>query len=187
MMRPRDRLGQGARGAQHALMRAVNRQENPSPPKPPAMRRSVRLGLPQLIGIPLLLCIPILALAGVFGETDKRIRIEGNRLDVAAVVPARYRHGQTLHIQITIADRTGAALQEVRVFLDSAYLSRFEHIAVMPDPVTPYSIELHDVHQSAVSINLEMSASRWGVHHGEFVVTGSGDTIRLPLSTRVFP
>jgi hypothetical protein len=74
------------------------------------------------------------------------------------------------------------------VQLDTSYLSNFAVLATQPAAVLPDLIRVPgDSAVNALSVVVELRAASVGLHRGEFLVHGAGETLRIPLRTRIFP
>jgi hypothetical protein len=160
----------------------------PDPPGPPEIRRRLALYRFQLIGLPFLLAIPLLALLGVFGERWQNVSGEGGALEASARYPAVFRYKMIDAIELHVRNRGHAVLDTITISLDSAYAGRFSTVTAIPPFNGPFELELTRVEPGASRrVRIEIQAERYWSHSGYLTVAAAGDTIRMPLTTMVYP
>lgn len=156
----------------------------------PEQPRRIKLHGFQWIGLPFLLAVPIFAILGVFGETWVRADATGTGLSLSLEYPARYRYKQINTLELRVRNTTAATLDTVVVALDTAYASRFSTLMFVPSARAPFEVELLDLEAGEVALVwIELQAERYGRHRGVLEARSSGlpDTVRVPLSTYIFP
>lgn len=163
-------------------------QRREGPPKPPGLRPAVALTLRQWVGIPILTLIPILALFGLFGEHLRTEQTTVGGLGVTITYPDRVHYRQTLTAQLTVHNRGAVPLDTVWVQYDTAYLNAFLVSGATPAFTIPYRIPLTAVQPGEHRMTLiTLNGDQRGRVRGAVHVTDGTDTVRLPLSTFVFP
>jgi hypothetical protein len=160
----------------------------PDPPEPPEIRRSLSLYRFQLIGLPFLLAIPLLALFGVFGERWQDVRSSQGVLEVSGRYPAVFRYKMIDAIELHVRNRGDAVIDTITVALDTAYAARFSTITAVPPFTGPFELDLTAVEPGASRrVRIEIQAERYWSHSGHVTVAAGSDTIRIPLTTVVYP
>ena len=75
----------------------------PSPPPAPSINLKIQLTLKQRIGLPILLAVPILALFGIFGETQAHAHAASGSIDLEVSYPARFRYRQVQSLRVSVS------------------------------------------------------------------------------------
>lgn len=164
--------------------------ENPQgPPQAPDIAPRVHFSVAQRIAFLVLVLIPLLSLAGAFGERMSETHGERGALLVHAAVPARLRYRQRMTLDITVLNRSGRAIDDVRVHIDSTYLDRFSAVSISPLLSPDGAVHFGIIGPaSSVLMTATLEGDRSGMIRGDAIVTDAqGDTVRLPLGSRVFP
>jgi len=143
----------------------------------------------QRIGIPILLAVPILALFGLFGETQGHAHTTSGSIDVEVSYPARFRYRQVQSLQVSVRNlSTTAAADTIRVSFDTAYISRFSSVRFDPAAKSAYTVDLTDVKPSESRlVSVELWGQDYGTHRGTVVARHGTDSAIVHLSTFVFP
>jgi hypothetical protein len=159
------------------------------PPEPPDIVPRLRLSVAQCIGIPLIALVPLVALARVFGESMVERADQRGPLLVSARVPARLHYRQRMTLDVSVANRSDAVVNDVRVRVDSSYLDGFSGVALAPQAAPDGSVYFGSLAPAAsVRLTVTLEGDRTGTIHGATVVTDArGDTARIPLASTVFP
>jgi hypothetical protein len=160
----------------------------PDPPGPPEIRRRLSLYRFQLLGLPFLLVIPLLALFGVFGERWTAVNAESGALELSVRYPAVFRYMMIDAVELHVRNRGDTAIDTITVALDTAYATRFSTVSAVPPFTGPFELQLTDVAARASRrVMIEIQAERYWSHSGELTVSSRADTIRIPLTTMVYP
>lgn len=160
----------------------------PDPPEPPEIRRRLSLYRFQLIGLPFLLAIPLLALFGVFGERWQNVRAEDGVLEASARYPSAFRYKMIDAIELHVRNRGHAVIDTITISLDTVYAGRFSTVTAVPPFTGPFELELTGVEPGASRrVRIEIQAERYWSHSGNLMVAADRDTIRMPLTTMVYP
>lgn len=160
----------------------------PDPPGPPEIPRKLSLYRFQLLGLPFLVAIPVLALFGVFGDRTGTLRGDSGALEVSGQYPSVFRYKTINAIDLHVRNRGRAGIDTITVALDSTYASRFSTITAIPPFTGPFVVDLTDVSPGESRfVRIEIQAERYWSHEGEITVAAGADTIRLPLSTMIYP
>ncbi|HEY2027096.1 MAG TPA: hypothetical protein VGG78_08810 [Gemmatimonadaceae bacterium] len=159
------------------------------PPQPPDIAPRLRLSVAQRIGIPLIALIPVLALLRVFGESRATWVDQRGPLLATAHGPARLRYRQRMTLDVSVANRSSATVNDVRVRIDSSYLDRFTGVSLSPHASPDGWVYFGSLPPAAsVQLTVALQGDRTGAIRGAAVVTDAqGDTARLPLKSTVFP
>ncbi len=159
------------------------------PPPAPEIDRRFRLHGVQWVGIPILLLIPVLALFGVFGERWQSVSGETTELSVALDYPSSYRYHIINSLRMEVTNRTEALLDTVTIDLDTSYIEHFSNVSGVPPLDHAYALKLLALEPGETRrVRVELRGERYGRHEGVIRVTGTGaDTVRLPVSTFIFP
>ncbi|MFL5613596.1 MAG: hypothetical protein ACJ796_08050 [Gemmatimonadaceae bacterium] len=163
------------------------RQESPLP-EPPSLPRQIRLTRKQLLGLPLIVLVPLLTLLGVFGEHQGTVGVEHGPFSVVVRYPDRFRYRQVQQLDISLVNLSQRAIDTVRVSLDTAYISRFSSVRIIPTPRSAFVVELSGVGPGERRlVTAELWGERYGVHRGRIVVSAGTDSASVELRTLVFP
>jgi hypothetical protein len=140
----------------------------------------------QWMGLSLLALLPLLALAGAFGERWSALRAANTALEVTVTFPTVFRYKQVNQIQVRVRNRRPAALDTVRIAVDTTYLAGFSTINAMPSFSQPFELTLADIPPGGERLAvIEMQAERYGRFSGSLRVS-SGSDAPLPLSLNTF-
>lgn len=133
--------------------------------------------------------IPVLALAGVFGERDTSAERSVGSLLVAMKSPTRLRYRQRMTLSMSVTNRGAQLVDDVRVRLDSVYLGRFSSVVIAPAASPDGLVSLGTLlPSSSARVTVTLEGERAGGVRGETMTFDArGDTVRLPLATRIFP
>ncbi len=162
-------------------------EELPDPPAPPSLPRRIRLYRYQWVGLGLIVALPVLALAGVFGESWRSEEARGADVEAAVTWPERFRYKQVNSIEVRVRNTSSRVLDTMTVALDTALAGRFSTVRAIPSFTRPYETDLTDLRPGETSLVLvEIQAERYGRHEGTLSVIHR-DTVRIPISIRIFP
>lgn len=164
--------------------------ELPPDLRAPEEPRRFRLHRFQWIGMPLILLVPLLALFGLFGETRDHVEEVGSELAVDVEYATRYRYKQINWVETVVENRADSLLDTVVVDFDPAYVSRFSTYQFIPSPTEAFRVELVGMKPRERRIVwAELQAEQYGRHEGTLDVyrKGGGDTVRVQLSTFIYP
>lgn len=160
----------------------------PDPPGPPEIRRKLSLYRFQLIGLPFLVAIPVLALFGVFGERWSTVHDANGALETSVHYPTAFRYKMIDAIDLHVRNRGAAPIDTITVSLDTAYAGRFSTVTAVPPFTGPFEIDLPNVApRESRRVRIEIQAEQYWSHSGELTITAGADTIRVPLTTLVYP
>ena len=160
----------------------------PDPPGPPDTRRRPALYRFQLLGLPFLLAIPVLALFGVFGERWSVVNARSGSLEISVRYPAVFRYKMLNAIELHVRNRGATAIDTLTVTLDTAYAGRFSTVTAVPPFTGPFEVQLTDIAaQQSRRVHIELQAERYWSHSGRLTVAAGADTLRVPLTTMVYP
>ncbi|HEX6314538.1 MAG TPA: hypothetical protein VFZ73_06740 [Gemmatimonadaceae bacterium] len=137
-----------------------------------------------------LVLIPLLAMFGVFGESQAQAHGASADLELRVDYPTRYRYKQIDRVRVEVQNVSGAQLDTVTVAFDSSYTSRFSTLMFIPAAKEPFSVELtHLAPGSTRLVWVELQAERYGRHRGALRAWrhGGSDTVSVALSTIIFP
>lgn len=159
----------------------------PEPPPPPRTPRRVRLYAFQWFGIALLAVMPLLAALGQLGETWDEATMSGEVLAVSVRWPTRFRYKQLNSITVQVQNVGAATRDTVTVSLDTALANRFSTVRAIPAFARAYEAELTDLRPGESRlVVMELQAEEYGRHAGALTIA-SGESLRMPLSIRIFP
>jgi len=161
---------------------------DPSPPRAPSIEPRIQLSWKQRIGFPIMVVIPILALFGVFGESQTRARATSASLDMMVSYPSRFRYRQVQSLHVTVRNLSSTVADTVKVAFDTAYISRFSSVRFEPAPKAAYTVDLTDLKPSdSRLISVELWGQVYGNHRGTIVARHGTDSAMVHLRTLVFP
>jgi hypothetical protein len=165
---------------------------DPRPPQPPPVDRRFVLSR-HAIGASLLAILPVLALLGLFGESQAT-RTEGDDAALVTVeFPERFRYKQLQWVEIRVENTSSEAIPLVVVTVDSGYLDRFSEVAFVPEPTEVtrdvYRFEIRDLATGdSRVISSGLQAERYWLSEGEVTVEAGGAApVIIPISTLVWP
>ena len=152
------------------------------------MERSIALARYQIIGLVLLGMIPVLALAGVFGDRwDSRNEVSGS-LDVSLRYPTAFRYKTINSFAVHVTNRGTTALDTVTIALDTMYANGFSTVTAVPPFTGPFEVDLVDLPPGQTKlVRIEIQGERYWRHTGELTASSGPDTVRVPVSTIIFP
>ncbi|HEY2065631.1 MAG TPA: hypothetical protein VGG84_06700 [Gemmatimonadaceae bacterium] len=159
------------------------------PPEPPHVTPAIRLSVAQSVGIGLIALLSLLGLAGLFGESMVRRVDRHGPLTVSASVPARLRYRQRMTLQVSVANRGNETMSDVRVRIDSSYVDRFSAVVLSPQASPDGVVRFGSLGAGqSVMLAVTLEGDRSGAIGGSALVTDAqGDTVRVPLTSTVFP
>ncbi|MDP9202968.1 MAG: hypothetical protein M3P26_13710 [Gemmatimonadota bacterium] len=161
---------------------------DPSPPRAPSIEPRLELSWKQRIGLPILLAVPILALFGVFGESQDHARATSASLDMTVSYPSRFRYRQVQSLHVTVRNLSPVVADTVAVAFDTAYISQFSSVRFDPAPKSAYTVDLVNVKPSESRlVSVELWGQVYGNHRGTIVARHGTDTVIVHLRTLVFP
>ena len=165
----------------------MSAREQPEPPPPPEITRRIKLYPYQWIGLGVLALLPVLAWAGVLGESWRVERGRIGALDVVVSYPSRFRYKQLNQIEVQVRNASAAALDSVRVALDTAFGARFSTVQSLPPLDDAFSLTISTIpaQQTRLAV-IEIQGERYGRHQGTLTIAAS-DTVRISLSITIFP
>jgi hypothetical protein len=164
------------------------RVTNEAPPQAPTTTRRFALTKKQIVGLPLIASVPLLCLLGFFGERSERTTMVSTLLEVAIKYPSRFRYRQFEGLEISVRNRGTRVVDTVHVWLDTAYITRFSSVRIVPTPSRAFTVDLLQVRPGESRlVDAELWGERYGLHRGRIIVTGNDDTARVAISTFVFP
>lgn len=167
--------------------------DNPKPPDMPPFNRGLNIPPYQMIGMALMFIIPVLALLGVFGNTQTSSQEEDNVLDVEVIYPTRLRYKMIDSLIISVENTSNTMLDTITVEVDQDYISRFSTVQFTPSvkSVTndAYIVELSDVAPGETRIvSVMLQAEQYGPHAGTVnVYTGDREPLRFSIETFSIP
>jgi hypothetical protein len=159
-----------------------------SPPQAPSIHPKIELSWKQRIGFPVLLLVPLLALFGMFGESQAHYHTSSRSLDVSVDYPTRFRYRQVQSLHVTVRNVSPNVADTIRVSFDTAYISRFSSVRFDPATKSAYTVELTSVRPSESRwVSVELWGQDYGIHRGAIVVRNGSDSVLVHLRTLVFP
>jgi hypothetical protein len=167
----------------------VPKPADAQPPSAPHQISRLRLATGQRIGLSLMALVPLLALVGVFGERRESREAAHGSLVLRAEEPTRLRYRQRMTLDLSVANRGTAIVDDVRVRLDSSYLARFSNVSITPSTGPDGAVSLGALAPGgSARLAVTLEGERSGTHHGLATATdAAGDTTRLMLTATVFP
>ena len=175
-------------GGSSLALRAPMASPNPSPPRAPSIEPKIELTRKQRIGIPILLDVPILALFGLFGETQGHAHTTSGSIDLEVSYPARFRYRQVQSLDVSVRNLSTSVADTIKVSFDTAYISRFSSVRFDPAARSAYTVDLTDVKPSESRlVSVELWGQDYGSHRGTVVARHGTDSPIVHLSTFVFP
>src|SRR5712671_1153291 len=161
---------------------------DPSPPRAPSIDPRIQLTWKQRIGFPIMLVIPILALFGVFGESEAHARARSTSLEMIVSYPSRMHYRQVQSLQVTVRNLASTVADTVKVAFDTSYISRFTGVRFDPSPRTAYVVDLTDVKPSESRlVSVELEGQVYGSQRSAVVARHGTDSAMVHLRTLVFP
>jgi hypothetical protein len=162
--------------------------EAAEPERPPSIKPKIQLSWNQRLGFPILIAVPILALFGIFGETQTSAHVASGSLDLRVSYPARFRYRQVQSLRLSVRNISTRVLDTVSVAFDTAYISRFSSVRFDPATTTAYTVDLTNVKPSESRlISVELWGQDYGSLRGSIVARNGNDSVIAHLRTLVFP
>ena len=167
-------------------------KEVPQPPKPPDLGREFELRTVQAIGVGLLAVIVVLAAFGLFGIHRGQAAAEGERFDLEVSYPDRFRYKTSGALDVRLTNNGSQPVGTATVRFDRQYIDSFSGLRFTPSPesITDeyYEVVLMDIAPGrSKRIVVEVEAEEYWRHEGFVEVEANGETLRVDLSTFVFP
>ena len=158
----------------------------PAGPPPTAPRLSFTRK--QYLGLPLLAAIPVLTLFGVFGESRASVHAASSALEMTVRYPSRFRYRQVQSLEVAVRNVSPRILDTITVSLDTAYITRFSSVRIVPAPSDAYVVKLVDVKpMESRLVSAELWGERYGSHEGRIVASTHSDSASTLIRTMVFP
>lgn len=160
-----------------------------SPPQAPGLRRKLRFGRLQAVGIVAMFSIPLLALAGVFGESWETTRAQSPDLSIHVEYPERFRYKQINKLVVSIENRGAETMDSVMVAFDPAYVLAFSGPLFIPSASQAFRVPLTQLEPGDTElILLKIQGEKYGRHSGDIRVWNTrGDSLAVTVSTFIFP
>ncbi|MCR4340360.1 MAG: hypothetical protein NUW01_10800 [Gemmatimonadaceae bacterium] len=169
-------------------MARTRKSRSSEPPELPTMRRRLRFGGLQLVGLGLIMLIPVLAAFKVFGAGSATAADRGAALRMSVEYPPRIRRGSMEVVAVLVTNAGPSPLDTVTVRFDSAYVARFTDPQFVPSPSRAFEVELADVAPGETRrVQLGMRANEYGRHRGRIDAIHAGDSAGVGISTVVLP
>ena len=167
-------------------------KEVPQPPKPPDLGREFELRTVQAIGVGLLAVIVVLAALGLFGINRGQAAARGESLDLEVSYPERFRYKMRGALDIRLTNTGSQPIETATVHFDRQYVDSFSGLQFTPSPesITDeyYEVVLMDIAPGmSKRIAVEVEAEEYWRHAGFVEVEANGESLRVDLSTFVFP
>jgi hypothetical protein len=165
---------------------------DPRPPEPPPVDRRFVLSR-HALGAMLLALLPILALSGLFGESQATRTAAAGDVRATVEFPERFRYKQLQWIEIRVENTSSDVIPLVVVTVDSSYLDRFSEVAFVPGPTDvtsdTYRFEIQDLAAGdSRVVSSGIQAERYWLSDGRITVTaGEAAPLLIPISTLVWP
>jgi hypothetical protein len=158
------------------------------PPEPPHSARRIALTRKQWLGLPLIMLVPILTLFGVFGEHHSEIQLRTRSISAFVRYPDRFRYRQIQRLDIALRNTSTRTIDTLRVSFDTAYISRFSSVRIVPSPSSAFVVDLLGVAPGETRlITGELWGEQYGLHRGRIVASSGSDSAMVEISTFVFP
>lgn len=142
----------------------------------------------QWVGLPVLALIPVLALFGVFGERTATSTTTTTSLGVTVSYPASLRYRQMERLEIAVTNRTSRTIDSVQVSLDSAYLSRFIDVRVIPEPTAVYEVRLAHIAPGETRLVVaDVTGNRYWRHTASLGIATGDERATVRFSSLVYP
>lgn len=91
-------------------------------------------------------------------------------------------------IELHVRNRGAQPIDTITVGVDTAYAGRFSTVTAVPPFTGPFEVQLTDIApQESRRVRIEIQAERYWSHSGTLTVASRADTIRVPLTTMVYP
>lgn len=172
---------------------AKKKQQNAEPPQPPSIERKFKLYLTQMIGIPLLILVPVLALLGMFGETEDKVTISNPQLEMQVDYPTRFRYKMIDSVTVSLSNSSAEPISTVEIGFDRSYVEGFSTVTFTPAAHqitdTAYVVEVADLQPGETRIiSVEIQAEKYGRHQGAITATAeNAEALRVVIKTFTFP
>lgn len=166
----------------------MSTDELPDPPRAPSIERGIALSTFQKVGLIVLGLLPLLALGGTFGERWESVNAASGALEVSMRYPTVFRYKTINSFAVQVTNRGNTAVDTVTVALDTAYALRFSTVTAVPPFTGPFEVDLADLQPGQTKlVRIQIQGERYWRHAGELTTSGGPDTVRVPVSTLVFP
>jgi hypothetical protein len=157
------------------------------PKQPPEVPRRLRLHLHQMIGLSLIALIPILAIFRVFGDGIEFTKASTPSLLTEVEYPSKFKFKQSKVLRVKVTNASANTLDTTTVSIDTAYLSRFRDVSVIPEPTESYVVEFLQLKPGEKrEVLAEIEGKDYGEQRGIVTIATKQDTIRQPISSYIF-
>ncbi|MEO5510804.1 MAG: hypothetical protein ABIV28_07385 [Longimicrobiales bacterium] len=170
------------------------KHEDPSPPdesgpeSAPDPGRTVHFRPLQLVSLVILVGIIASALAGTYNHRARTTAVTIGGMTVHVHYTTRTRFQQTEIISVLVTNPGALPIDSLHVSVDTAYLSGFSEVTMIPDPAFPYGTSLSDIPAGGMrEVHVSARGDQAGRHRGSVMLSMHGDTVRVPLSTLILP
>lgn len=158
------------------------------PPELPVLKRRLKLGRWQLLGVAVLVLIPVLSMFKVFGAGQASVTGQAGSIRIEVDYPPRIRHGNTDMVMVLVTNVSGSAMDTITVDFDSSYVGRVLEPRFVPSASRALQVDLIGVAPSETrKVQVGFYAEDYGRHVGFVSARHAGDTARAALATIVFP
>lgn len=160
----------------------------PDPPEAPQIKRGVEISWRQMLGLLLLAVLPLLALVGMFGEAWRTAHGAAGPLEVSVHYPSAFRYKMLNALDVQLTNRGAVTLDTVSIALDTSYVHGFSTITAVPPFTGSFTLDVTDLRPGhSTLVRIEIQAERSWRHSGHLIASTASDTVRVPISTVVFP
>ena len=162
-------------------------------PQPPPFQRNIQIAPLQLIGMPLLALLPILALFGVFGESNTSASAANSDVSLSVDYASRYRYGMQETMAVAVTNLASQSPVTITVAFDRAYLQNFSQLSFLPDASQStdetYVVDLTNMEEGETRlVTLEMKGDQYWTHDGTVSASISGhEPVSVAVRTTIFP
>lgn len=158
------------------------------PPELPVLKRRLKFGGWQLLGVGVLVLIPVLSVSKVFGDGQALVSGQAGAIRIDVDYPPRMRHGSTEMVTVLVANLGPSAMDTVTVVFDSSYLGKVLEPQFVPSASRAFEVDLIGVApRETRKVQLGFYPEDYGRHAGSVSARHAGDTARAALTTFVFP
>jgi hypothetical protein len=166
-----------------------NDRDDARPPRAPEPGRSLRTERREVLTAMVLVLIVVSAMLGAYdGHAESSAPPRASGLEVQVRYTTRLRFQNVNLVEVVVHNGGSQILRNVRVAVDTAYMSGFSEIVIQPEPQFPFVAELAEVPAGASRlVRVQARGTGFGRHRGRVTVTTLRDTVQLPVSTLVLP
>jgi hypothetical protein len=157
------------------------------PPEPPEVPRRFRMHRHQIVGLLLIIALPIFAAAGAFGPEQSSTIVKGSEFTTTVWYPTKLPLEANAFVRVQVLNTSSTLIDTLQVMIDTAYLTRFRSVSIMPESKDAGEVELVNILPGEKrEVLAEIVASEAGRKDGQVAVSSKQEKGLVNVSTMVY-